>query len=75
VMKRYKKENAYLVPIDKKALSMAHYESIGGNFLGKMVRRNKSDPLVNRSLIRHDADTLCSVLMEIYEKHRSQLLR
>lgn len=67
--RRYKKEDAYLVKVDKSALKKASYTAIPGNFLGKMAGRNKSDILMaKRPLIRHDADAVAKVLLDLYDQ-------
>ncbi len=67
--RRYKKEDAYLVKVDKAALKKASYIATPGNFLGKMAGRNKSDILMaKRPLIRHDADAVVKVLLDLYDQ-------
>jgi len=64
--RRYKAEKAYLVEIDPERLKNSHYKAIAGNYLGKIVRRNVADMLLpNRSLIRHDADSIVSDLANL----------
>ena len=71
VARRYKKENAFLVKVDKKALKKATYKSISGKFLGKMASKNKSDVLLPaRSLIRHDANSVAAALIDLYDSTR-----
>lgn len=66
---RYKEEKAFLVKVDKGALTKANYTAIAGDFLGKMARRKKSDKLpVKRSLIRHDADAVANALIAIFNQ-------
>lgn len=68
VTRRYEAEDAFLVKVDKKALNKASYTSIPGNFLGKMASKNKADLLlVERSLIRHDADAVANALIDLYD--------
>lgn len=69
IAKRYKKEGAFSVKIDKSALNKAPYKAIPGNFLGKVVRKKKSDifPAV-RSLIRHDPESVAAAIIDIYER-------
>lgn len=63
---RYKKENAYLVKIDKKNLDKAHYKAIAGDFLGKMARPKKGDTLVlDRSLIRHNGEAVAQRIVKL----------
>ncbi|MEI7539217.1 MAG: gluconeogenesis factor YvcK family protein [Candidatus Saccharibacteria bacterium] len=67
--RRYKKEDAYLVKVDRSALRKASYIAIPGNFLGKMAGRSKSDILMaKRPLIRHDADAVAKVLLDLYDQ-------
>jgi len=68
VAHRYAKEKAFLVKIDKVKAKKAKYKTIPGNFLGKMVKKNKSDILpVTRSLIRHDEKAVADALIALYE--------
>ena len=68
IARRYKKEGAYLVKIDKSNLKKAPYKAVAGNFLGKIANGHKSDVLpVTRSLIRHNADAVASALVELYK--------
>ncbi len=65
--KRYKDEGAYLVNVDTAELKKRHYQSIGGDFLGKMATAHDGDSLpVTRSLIRHDADAVAQTVISIY---------
>lgn len=69
LMKRYKKQKAFLTKIDEKVLNSASYQAISGNFLGKMARIDNRDSLpVVRSLIRHDADAVASAIVEIFNR-------
>lgn len=69
VARRYEEESAFLVQVDNDVLSKATYKAIPGNFLGKMVQRDKSDILpATRSLIRHDADAVADVLITLHNK-------
>jgi len=70
VAARYKQEGAYVTPVDIDALNKAHYKSIAGNFLGRMVEANPSDTIpAVRTLIRHDAEAVARALIELYERH------
>lgn len=67
VERRYAKEKAFIVKIDKKKIAKASYEAVAGNFLGKMAKTNKSDILpATRSLIRHDEKSVAEALMALY---------
>lgn len=67
IMSRYIEEKAYLTEINTKELDNVHFRTIGGNFLGKMATRKKSDVLLtSRSLIRHDAEVLARSIMDVY---------
>lgn len=72
---RYKKEKAFIVKTDKAKLSKAHYEAIGGDFLGHVVDYEVGDNLpVTRSLIRHNADAVTDTIIDLYNtwiKHNS----
>ena len=71
ISKKYKKEGAFSVRIDKSVLNKAPYKSIAGNFLGKVVKKKKSDILpAVRSLIRHDPVTVAAAIIDIYERER-----
>jgi uncharacterized cofD-like protein len=72
VAKRYEAENAYLVKVDKKALSKAAYGAIPGKFLGKIVRKHKADIVKSRSLIRHDAEEVARTLIKIFEQNKKK---
>lgn len=65
VAKRYKAEDAFLVKIDKAELAKKSYKAIPGDFLGPMAVRKKADLLHNRSLIRHDADTVAKAIIKL----------
>jgi uncharacterized cofD-like protein len=67
--KRYKAENAYTVKIDKVTLQHQHFQAIGGDFLGEMVRGVAGDKLpVTRSYIRHNAHAVAHAIMELHER-------
>lgn len=69
VAERYKAENAYLVTYDDAELRDAHYQAIGGQFLGGMAETHAGDMLpVTRSLIRHDAAAIAKMLLEVYRQ-------
>ncbi len=73
IARRYEAENAFLVEVDKNNLKKASYKTISGNFLGKMVSKNKADKLLpNRSLIRHDADAVARALIKLYELNKGK---
>jgi uncharacterized cofD-like protein len=66
--RRYAKENAFIVKIDKAKLKKAKYTAIPGSFLGQMVKNSKADTLpVTRSLIRHDEKAVADALILLYE--------
>lgn len=66
LFKRYQDEHAYLVKIDSSKLKKAKYQSIGGEFLGKIDAKKRSDVFpVRRSLIRHDAEAVAKVLIDL----------
>lgn len=65
---RYKKEKAFIVKADKEKLSKAHYESVGGSFLGHIVEHEVGDNIpATRSLIRHNADAITDTVIELYD--------
>ncbi len=68
ITRRYKDENAFIVKIDKKVLDQMPFQTVAGNFLGKMASSHKSDVLpVTRSLIRHDAEAVAKAIIELYD--------
>lgn len=70
---RYKKEKAYIVKVDQAKLSKAHYQAIGGDFLGRIAERESSDKIpVVRSLIRHNAVAVANTVISL-DKARSQI--
>ena len=72
VAARYRQEKAYLTKVDSKALKRAHYQVVGGEFLGKIAKSHAGDVLpATRSLIRHDAPAVASAIMEIYRNVRA----
>ncbi len=71
VAARYKQEGAYVTPVDREVLEIAHYKSVAGKFLGHMVVANPYDTIpVVRTLIRHDAEAVAASLMSLYETYR-----
>lgn len=69
ILKKYKKEGGSPVRVDKAALKKAKYKAISGDFLGKIVKRQKSDTIpAMRSLIRHDLDSVANAIIGIYNK-------
>lgn len=72
IARRYRKEKAFLVKVDKKALKKAAYKTIPGNFLGKMAEFDKKSNIlpVTRSLIRHDSDAVADALIKLYANKR-----
>lgn len=68
VAKRYEEEGGYVTKADVDELALRHYTAVGGNFLGKMAQVNEADTLIGkRSLIRHDADAVAEMILELYE--------
>lgn len=69
--RRYKEEQAYLVPVDHDILATKQYKAVGGDFLGAVAQGHSNDVLpVTRSLIRHDSEAIARALIELYEKSR-----
>jgi uncharacterized cofD-like protein len=71
VSHRYKNENAFMAKVDKDQISKMQYKAVPGNFLGKIMPEDhhKSDKLpITRSLIRHDADSVASAIVELCKK-------
>ena len=72
VAARYKKEKAYITKIDHVALDRAHFKSVAGNFLGNIAEEHRPHLLpVARSLIRHNADAVIKVILDIYYNDRT----
>ncbi len=70
VAKRYEEEGGFVTRADIEQLSTMHYEAVGGNFLGAMATNNGADVLIGkRSLIRHDAQAVASLIIELYRSH------
>ena len=66
---RYKKERAFMTPIDPDLLKDAAYKAVGGNFLGQITDIEKADSLpVTRSFIRHDADAVANAIIRLYSQ-------
>lgn len=69
VAQRYKEEGGFVTRVDVDVLDKQHYGSIGGDFLGPMATLNTADSLIgHRSLIRHDADAVAKMIMELIER-------
>ena len=69
VAKLYEAEGGYVTQADEDVLSTAHYEAIGGPFLGKMAVNEAADSLgAVRSLIRHDAEAVVSAILQAYSQ-------
>lgn len=67
IAKRYEEEGGYVTQADIENLSAAHYEAVGGDFLGPMAAAAKGDSLIgHRSLIRHDAKAVAKLILELY---------
>ena len=70
VARRYKEEGGYVTEVDHEELTRAHYTAVGGHFLGKIAEEHTGDSLpVTRSLIRHDADAVAKMILDIYRNH------
>ena len=75
ILKRYKKEKAYLVKVDTEAIAKARYKAIGCNLLGEIVKPINAEKLpVTRQLIRHDGDALAKALLNVYNNEISKTL-
>ena len=71
ISKRYKKEKAYLVKVDRMLLKKASYKSIPGKFLGQIIEKKKSDKLSKtRSLIRHDTKAVAEAIINIFNNDK-----
>jgi uncharacterized cofD-like protein len=70
--KRYEAEGGYITEADTETLAAMHYKAVGGNFLGAMATDNGADTLIGkRSLIRHDAEAVAKLILDIYHSHDS----
>lgn len=66
MLDKYALDEEYPVIIDDQAISKAHYQAIGGNFLSRKAQaRNKNDIFKERSLIRHDADSIATSILDL----------
>lgn len=67
----YKEEGGYPTRVDKKMLDTAHYQAVGGKFLGISAEADPSDTIAAvRSLIRHDSDAVAKTILRIYKNER-----
>lgn len=67
----YKEEGGYMTTVDVENLDKAHYQSLGGSFLGDMASADAADSIaVTRSLIRHDAEAVTASILETYRRER-----
>jgi len=72
VAARYEEEGGYVTEADIPAMAAKHYKAVGGNFLGAMATEKSGDSLIGkRSLIRHDADAVAKMIIELYKAHES----
>jgi uncharacterized cofD-like protein len=70
VAKLYEEEGGYVTLADTDVLLTKQYEAVGGNFLGAMATGSGADTLIGkRSLIRHDADAVAKLILDIYHAH------
>jgi uncharacterized cofD-like protein len=67
LLQRYTFEKEYPVVVDLEHMNGAPYQAVPGNFLSKNAHEQaNNDTLMQRSLIRHDADAVARALMRIY---------
>lgn len=70
VAKLYEEEGGYITRADTDNLTGKHYQAVPGHFLGKMATANGADTLIGkRSLIRHDAEAVAKLILELYRKN------
>lgn len=63
---RYNEEKAYMTTIDEVRLKNAHYKAVPGRLLGRMAAKHSSDKFfVTRSLIRHDAQAVAKLIIDL----------
>ncbi len=68
---RYEEEGSYTTEVDATALQKAQYKAVGGDFLGEIAKESGQTGLaIKRSLIRHDADAVAKMILDIYRKDR-----
>jgi len=68
---RYEEEGSYTTEVDTTELQKAHYKAVGGDFLGEIAKESgKTGLAIKRSLIRHDADAVAKMILDIYHKDR-----
>ncbi|MEP6710443.1 MAG: gluconeogenesis factor YvcK family protein [Candidatus Saccharibacteria bacterium] len=69
---RYKKEGAYVVPIDQEKLDSATYRAVDGEFLGQMAQPDKGDIIpVTRTLIRHNSKAVVKAIMDLHRRAKN----
>lgn len=70
IAKLYEAESAFIVKSDESSSDNLGYRLISGNFLGKLAKKDKVSNFfpVNRSLIRHDSESIADALVKLVKK-------
>ncbi len=68
LLKKYQKEGAAMVRVDKQKLAKANYQSIPSCLLGdlKICDNKVQKTIIPRSFIRHDSETVAKSIINIY---------
>jgi uncharacterized cofD-like protein len=67
LLEKYAQDGEYGVEVDTDALEAAHYKAIGSDLVSEAItRQNPADTLIQRTLIRHDADKVARLIMRLY---------
>lgn len=64
LLDKYASQGEFGVKFDESALKAAHYQAIGGNFIGAIFKPSKKD-LLKRTLIRHDSEAIANAILEV----------
>lgn len=64
LLDKYALQGEYGVVFDRKIMENAHYQAIGGDFIGEIFKPNKKD-LLRRTLIRHDSEAIAKAIIEV----------
>jgi len=64
LLDKYALQGEYGVVFDCKIMENAHYQAIGGDFIGEIFKPNKKD-LLRRTLIRHDSEAIAKAIIEV----------
>ena len=66
LLSKYALEQEFPVIVNLSGLKNASYQAIGGKYLSRsMVKRDKNDKFIKRSLIRHDTETIAKSIIKL----------